>query len=647
MSLGEVPSLLTTKDIFDQIGASHGCSYMDVPLVKSASSWEGLAQNIIVVDVNDQKPVKDWTTKGGQQLSCPAIFCLTTGQYATVINETTLVMWNKDDLVIDKTKKIRLGKSVHRLVSCPSGRHVITYEDGTFCQMDKPSDFQGKPITCDTDSIAWCGFHCLKEMTYLVFVIRNSTNKSLLRIRAYQLESDMDDSQILEWQISDNVKNNEPLDFSLQYQNSQLYLLILWPGGELLRSCLTGTEELGIISQITSTATILALDNTQIAVAGILNETKQAGLGIWDVRFRILLSWQPFVEAVKAKAQLYCHHGNLFSMCGKQLCVYPFSMSPSTVGSALGKFGPRAHMSEESSVSKLGSVLNDLISPTKTPTENKFKDTFAKFISCVATHNEDVWRHLDLVELLVKRCVNEKKFWPREQLLKLIKNKCLTGSMCPCLFPALVNHRDVVLFHNCLLHIRDIPEACLVQCLSFYVRTDDNKFSIELDDSVDVNGSSNVSPDGLTCPFGNEKATLINRLLTYPSNDIFLIESLRTVDFQTILDLLGYLFYLMNATTVPTVPNEKPLSRSRHGKPSLLKVVDWASVLLDAHLTQMVLSPEARKILVELHQVVVNQVHFYDELVSLEGLLAQLRQSRAPSNKQTIGHYCIEMLHIA
>ena len=47
------------------------------------------------------------------------------------------------------------------------------------------------------------------------------------------------------------------------------------PGGELLRSCLTGTEELGIISQITSTATILALDNTQIAVAGILNETKQ------------------------------------------------------------------------------------------------------------------------------------------------------------------------------------------------------------------------------------------------------------------------------------------------------------------------------------------------------------------------------------
>ena len=30
-------------------------------------------------------------------------------------------------------------------------------------------------------------------------------------------------------------------------------------------------------------------------------------------------------------------------------------------------------------------------------------------------------------------------------------------------------------------------------------------------------------------------AVISNRLLTYPSNDIFLIESLRTVDFQTIL----------------------------------------------------------------------------------------------------------------
>ena len=52
-------------------------------------------------------------------------------------------------------------------------------------------------------------------------------------------------------------------------------LVLSGSGGELLRSCLTGTEELGCIPRITDMAAILALDSTQIAVSGILNETKQ------------------------------------------------------------------------------------------------------------------------------------------------------------------------------------------------------------------------------------------------------------------------------------------------------------------------------------------------------------------------------------
>ena len=40
--------------------------------------------------------------------------------------------------------------------------------------------------------------------------------------------------------------------------------------------------------------------------------------------------------------------------------------------------------------------------------------------------------------------------------------------------------------------------------------TDDNKFSIEFEDSVDVNGSSSLSPSGtLKCPFEHDKATVM------------------------------------------------------------------------------------------------------------------------------------------
>ena len=40
----------------------------------------------------------------------------------------------------------------------------------------------------------------------------------------------------------------------------------------------------------------------------------------------------------------------------------------------------------------------------------------------------------------------------------------------------------------------------------------------------------------------------------------------------------------------------------------LLQVLDWASLLLNAHYTQLVLMPEAHEMLVSFHQVVEEQV---------------------------------------
>ena len=41
------------------------------------------------------------------------------------------------------------------------------------------------------------------------------------------------------------------------------------------------------------------------------------------------------------------------------------------------------------------------------------------------------------------------------------------------------------------------------------------------------------------------------------------------------------------------------------------QVVEWISMLVDAHFAQLVLSIEARKLLVDLHQVVDSQVCLY------------------------------------
>ena len=68
------------------------------------------------------------------------------------------------------------------------------------------------------------------------------------------------------------------------------------------------------------------------------------------------------------------------------------------------------------------------------------------------------------------------------------------------------------------------------------------------------------------------------------------------------------------------------------------------NIVVDAHFTQLVLSPAAHPLLVELHQVIQNQVHFIDELISLEAILTQLEEKCALPKSREVGVYCIEVI---
>ena len=48
----------------------------------------------------------------------------------------------------------------------------------------------------------------------------------------------------------------------------------------------------------------------------------------------------------------------------------------------------------------------------------------------------------------------------------------------------------------------------------------------------------------------------------------------------------------------------------------IFQVIDWLNITVDAHFAQLVLSIEARKLLVDLHQTVESQVRFLNILTS-------------------------------
>ena len=128
--------------------------------------------------------------------------------------------------------------------------------------------------------------------------------------------------------------------------------------------------------------------------------------------------------------------------------------------------------------------------------------------------------------------------------------------------------------------------------------------------------------------------------MTYPTAVVrrFLVECIRILSFTNVLMLVEYLYYLL--TKGPDEIEEVV------NNPKLTQVVDWLCGVLDGHFTQLIISPDARVVLVNLHSIVESQVKFYDDLLSLDVLLQQLKSRCAIPQNKMVGQYCIEVLHI-
>jgi len=79
--------------------------------------------------------------------------------------------------------------------------------------------------------------------------------------------------------------------------------------------------------------------------------------------------------------------------------------------------------------------------------------------------------------------------------------------------------------------------------------------------------------------------------------------------------------------------------------PTFAQVLDWSSVVLDAHFAQLVLSKEIHPLLRELQVLVAHEVDSCDKMETLPGRLSQfLSKGTLPTKK--MGSYCIEVLVI-
>ncbi|NWI03804.1 NOL11 protein, partial [Tichodroma muraria] len=278
-----------------------------------------------------------------------------------------------------------------------------------------------------------------------------------------------------------------------------------------------------------------------------------------------------------------------------------------------------------------------------------------------------------VVTALTDRCKRNPKYYPQNFLQQIVETRDLSYSLCPDLMAVALEKKDMHLLQTCLERFPDIPEEITYACLKAFLSTSeahlqsidvnldsvvcyidvefDNKevkteivengFSAEMDQDVcdtKMPKESQSRSDGESCPVGPQKAALLNAVLHSAYTETFLLPHLKNLPARQAILFLRYLYYLYVKCS-EKVNTTLPGIRS----PTINQIMDWMCLLLDAHFTVMVMLPEAKELLSNLHKFVRAQVRFYSELNKIEGSLRELQRLNHLRESQT---YSIEVLEI-
>ncbi|KAA8595027.1 hypothetical protein FQN60_012162 [Etheostoma spectabile] len=280
---------------------------------------------------------------------------------------------------------------------------------------------------------------------------------------------------------------------------------------------------------------------------------------------------------------------------------------------------------------------------------------------------------------LVFRSLDDPAFYTPRSLAQLVHTRCLCHSVCPDLVLLALERKDYFLCRLCLQFFPDIPEAVTCACLKAFISIPDvdaEKVSVEPDgvafmeslmarehgplglqngfspasmevdrsDGLGVGGTraedkeKTSTPTEQICPVGLHKAVLLNEILQTAYSDSFLLPHLKDLSSQHVLLFLQYLQFLYLKYSQDAFPQTHGLR-----SPSLTQIMDWVCLLLDAHFTVLVMTPEAKGLLLNLHSFVKSQVRLVSELGKIEGSLQELNKMKV---KKDVGQYSIEVIEL-
>ncbi|CAH1794304.1 unnamed protein product [Owenia fusiformis] len=615
-------------------------------------------------EVSNQKVLSSWklSENKGHEITSPAVYNKESGTYHMVINYKEIWTWTDNTNNLEKSKKIKTSYKIHRLFSLEGHGTVVLLENGAACLLSELKDKQLIGRITAGETLHWWHVGTLGQTLYVLFVTLDTEGK----VRLYQQWFPPSGAVENVSQLKRETDDNQFVSCTIQNYKDQLKILSLWSDG-CLCSCVVSPstdfkielKNLHLIPNLGSKPFIVALGASHIAVSDMTNaqQPKQDGIGVWDSKYGTLQEWTVFPDPTNRGQAIYKQDHNLYIPSSNALWVCDYENKESNLKMSLGKYPSTDTNASLTAVWDVEDMINQkapnascidllqqLIDPNKTSSPEEFKDVFAQFFKM--SHKESN-RHLlsaKNVGILLNRIIGERGFLEhtRLQFKQLLDKKTIGFSVCPLLFERLMERNSLELMSFCLEKVQNIPEGVALQCLQYFLRKQDSDFKGDKGKLKEYEKITELAATDLSCPFEESKAIAINHIIKLPFNDIFLLESMRKLEYSEALLILKHMHYLLGSLSAEMATTQ----RHNTAAPSMLQVVQWMCIVLDAHFTQFVISSDARNILADLHSISQEQMQFWDDLQSLEGVLSQLKKKSSLPQKQTMGIYRIEMLHI-
>ncbi|KAL5019168.1 hypothetical protein ScPMuIL_004890 [Solemya velum] len=573
------------------------------------------SRTVSIIKLDDRKTIHSWNIRHGHRLTSPCVWCEETEKFTTAINNQEILAWPKDETSLEKVKRKRLKCGVHTVFCLNKLEPLVLCADGTVNFLSKAEARQGASHVPQWKKIRWCHALCVADVPCVLHLVERQNGKLLLVFSHYRPDGTWTQSSKEVPKSGGSLLN---CCCSAGFDHVNIYFL--WTNGDLCwmtvstNGHFSNHEKIQTLMGVQINSAMTMVDSSHIAVA-CLEKEGEVGIGMFDIKFKALQAWKQYPTKINKKVQLFCVCGHLITTSHDKIYACQYECQPSTLASILGQ--RKVFSTQESSLvetSHFSWHVESQKAEEKRP-EPDMKKLFTKLADPALTPS-----YSDFKNTLLQ-----------------VETKCIGPSCVSSLFDTLISHSEISTLHVSLNTILDVPETCICKSLQFFLMTTEE----ELKKQIAIKATKTSIPKDVTkmSPFGPTKAYIINLIMLLPYNDVFLLECIKSVHFGNILSLLGHLCHLLCVMTLNIPITDKKLT--------VLKVIDWIGLVIDGHMTQLVLSSDARKIILKLHQIVEEQTALAKDFVSLEAVLQQLKKQCAKIPKrQMTGQYCIEVLHV-